>query len=208
MGLGKTLGKTIVMLLLVIILFLLAILWFDYLGVIHAKTAFAPLYEFLGKTPQREEAIAETGNLTVLDLDSERLGKRLQELEIRSQELDKREADIASLEAQNQQIAQELEDRRESQEEREKTFNNMQKKYDDREVNIAKNASNLNSMAPANAVAILVAMDDQDMIDTLRKCDELSEAAGKASQVSYWLSLMPADRVAEIQRKMVNKPTN
>lgn len=208
MGLGKTIGKTVVMLLLVIILFLLALLWFDYLGVIHAKTVFAPLYDLLGKTPQREEVIAETGSLTVLDLDNERLGKRLAELEIRSQELDKREADIASLEAQNQQVAQELEDRRESQEEREKTFNNMQKKYDDREVNIAKNASNLNSMAPANAVAILLAMDDQDMIDTLRKCDEIAEAAGSSSQVSYWLSLMPADRVAGIQRKMVNKPNN
>ena len=37
MGFGKSLGKTIVLLILVIILILGGLLWFDYLGVIHAK---------------------------------------------------------------------------------------------------------------------------------------------------------------------------
>jgi flagellar protein FlbB len=122
--------------------------------------------------------------------------------------LDKRELDIQALEAENTQIAQELEERRISQEEREKTFNNIQKMYDDRNVNIRKNAENLNGMAPANAVAILNEMDDQDIIDTLRMVDQIAAEEGTSSMVSYWLSLMPANRVAELQRKMANKPTS
>ena len=113
-----------------------------------------------------------------------------------------------ALEQENTQIAQELEERRISQEEREKTFNNIQKMYDDRNVNIRKNAENLNGMAPANAVAILNEMDDQDIIDTLRMVDQIAAEEGTSSMVSYWLSLMPANRVAELQRKMANKPTS
>ena len=155
--------------------------------------------------PVSVQNVSEGANL---DLDEARLEKRLEELEIRTQELDLRESVIAEKEAVNNQMSEELEDRRISQEEREKTFNNIQKKYDDRDVNIGKNAQNLNGMAPANAVAILLAMDDQDMIDTLRKVDEIAEQEGKSSMVSYWMSLMPPERVAQIQRKMTVKPNS
>ena len=208
MSFGKNLGKTIVLLILVIILILGGLLWFDYLGVIQAKKIFAPFYRLIGKEPQTSVAVTTNIDLLKVDLDSERLEKRLEELSLRSEELDKREQDIATLEAENTQIAQELEERRISQEEREKTFNNIQKMYDDRSVNIRKNAENLNGMAPANAVAILNEMDDQDIIDTLRMVDQIAAEEGKASMVSYWLSLMPAERVAELQRKMANKPTS
>ena len=117
-----------------------------------------------------------------------------------------REETLKKLEEQNLQISQELDDLRKSQEEREKTFNNTVKKYDDREVNIVQNAKNLTGMPPENAVAILNAMEDQDVIDTLRKVEEIAQEEGTMSMVSYWLSLMPADRVAVIQRKMVSKP--
>lgn len=82
----------------------------------------------------------------------------------------------------------------------------MTKTFDDREENIAKNAKNLSSMPPKNAVDILVAMDDQDIIDVLRKADQIAAEEGTSSLVAYWLSLMPADRVAQIQRKMTSKP--
>ena len=208
MGFGKSLGKTIVLLILVIILILGGLLWFDYLGVINAKSMFAPFYRMIGKEPQTTVTKTTSAELLQTDLDDERLAKRLEELSLRSEELDKRELDIAALEAENTQIAQELEERRISQEEREKTFNNIQKMYDDRNVNIRKNAENLNGMAPANAVAILNEMDDQDIIDTLRMVDQIAAEEGTSSMVSYWLSLMPANRVAELQRKMANKPTS
>ena len=193
---------------LVIILILGGLLWFDYLGIIKAKSFFSPLYKLMGKEPQTSVAVTTNQELLQADLDDERLAKRLEELSLRSEELDKRELDIQALEAENTQIAQELEERRISQEEREKTFNNIQKMYDDRNVNIRKNAENLNGMAPANAVAILNEMDDQDIIDTLRMVDQIAAEEGTSSMVSYWLSLMPANRVAELQRKMANKPTS
>ena len=61
-------------------------------------------------------------------------------------------------------------------------------------------------MAPQNSVSILLAMDDQVVIDVLRKVEEIAKRTGTASMGSYWLSLMPAERAAEIQRKMLSKP--
>ena len=52
MGFGKSFGKTLVLLILVIILILGGLLWFDYLGVIQAKKLFAPFYRLIGKEPQ------------------------------------------------------------------------------------------------------------------------------------------------------------
>lgn len=208
MAAGKTIGKTIVLLFLVIILILMGLVWFDYLGVIQAKTLFAPVYRLLGLQTQTASSVNSVSSVPYIDLDSERLAKRLEALDLRTQELDKREETIQQKENENLQISQELEDLRISQEEREKTFNNTVKKYDDREVNIVQNARNLMGMVPQNAVNILLAMDDQDMIDTLRKVDEIAAAAGTDSVVSYWLSLMPAERVAQIQRKMTNKPAS
>ena len=61
-------------------------------------------------------------------------------------------------------------------------------------------------MQPVKAVAILNEMDDQDVIDVLRKATEVAQRNGSASLVAYWLSLMPAERAAVIERKMANKP--
>ena len=60
----------------------------------------------------------------------------------------------------------------------------------------------------ANAVAILLEMDDQDVIDVLRRAEEDASANGETSMGSYWLSQMPAARAAEIQRKMANRPSS
>ena len=49
-------------------------------------------------------------------------------------------------------------------------------------------------------------MDDQTVIDVLRKVEEIAKRSGSSSMGSYWLSLMPPDRAAEIQRKMLSKP--
>ena len=206
MARSKGLGKTIVLFFLVIILILIGLLWFDYLGVINAKNLFAPVYKLFGLAPQTSTTITQNNPELMSALDYDRIEKRLEALEIRAQELDKREETLKKLEEQNLQISQELDDLRKSQEEREKTFNNTVKKYDDREVNIVQNAKNLTGMPPENAVAILNAMEDQDVIDTLRKVEEIAQEEGTMSMVSYWLSLMPADRVAVIQRKMVSKP--
>ena len=205
MSAGKTLGKTIVLIFLIIILVLGGLLWFDYLGIIKVKNVFAPLYKVLGMEPQTSVTATYSKQLNP-NIDQDRLDKQREALTLYKQELDKREADLNTSEQQNEQLAQELADREKSQQEREKTFNNTVKQYDDKEVNIEQIALNLNGMKPVNAVNILIAMDDQTVIDVLRKEDEIAKKNSTASLVSYWLSLMPADRAAQIQRKMLSKP--
>ena len=206
MSAGKAFGKSILLIILIIILVLFGTLWFDYLGIIHAKKSFAPLFKLVGLAPQTSLTDSNPKQLVEADLENDRFAKRLEALEIRSEELLKRESDVKLAEDANAQVALELEDKEKTLEEREKTFNNLVKKYDDRSVNIEQIVANLNGMPPKNAVAILVAMDDQDVIDVLRKADEVAAASGQASTVAYWLSLMPGERAAEIQRKMANKP--
>lgn len=206
MARGVSIGKTLAMLVLILILILGSMLWFDYLGVLNAKKIFAPVYRLFGLQVQTSVSDMQNDASLTADLDEDRLAKRLEALNVYAEELDKREQDIAAKEAENLQITQKLEEMRVALEEREKTFNNEVKKYDDRNVNIEQNAKNLNSMRPADAVEILNAMDDQDVIDTLRKVEEMAAAAGKNSQVSNWLSMMPPERVAALQRKMTNKP--
>ena len=199
------LGKSIFHLILIAILVLGGLLWFDYLGVIHAKRVFAPVYKLFGLAPQTSVTATTSKPLTA-DLDEDRLAKRIEALDIRTQELDKRETDIKKIEEQNEAIAKELEERKNSQDEREKTFNNQVKKYDDRNTNIETIANYLNSMPPKTAVEELLSHDDQDIIDILRKADELAAASKTTSLSSVWLMNMPAERAATIQRKMANKP--
>ena len=202
---AKNFGKSFVLILIILILISGGLLWFDYLGIIHVKSVFSPVYKLLGKEPQTSVTSTQSDPLTA-NLDEDRLNKQLQAIDIRMEELDKRESDLEASEKQNAQVAAELAEREKNQEEREKTFNLTVKKYDDKEVNIEQIANNLNGMRPEAAVAILVAMDDQVVIDVLRKVEEMAKENGSSSMGSYWLSLMPSDRAAEIQRKMLSKP--
>ena len=202
---AKNFGKSFVLILIILILVAGGLLWFDYLGIVHVKSVFSPVYKLLGKEPQTSVTSTQSEPLTA-NLDQDRLNKQLEAIDIRMEELDKRETDLEESEKQNAQIAAELAEREKNQEEREKTFNLTVKKYDDKEVNIEQIANNLNGMRPEAAVAILVAMDDQVVIDVLRKVEEMAKENGSSSMGSYWLSLMPSDRAAEIQRKMLSKP--
>ena len=207
MSFKKNFGKSFVLILIIVILVLGGLLWFDYLGIIKAKSFFSPLYKLMGKEPQTS-VTATQSNPLVANLDEDRLKKQREALDIFKEELDKREADVQAAEKQSAQIALELAEREKNQEEREKTFNLTVKKYDDKNVNVEQIANNLNGMRPEAAVDILTAMDDQTVIDVLRKVEELAKASGSASMGSYWLSLMEPSRAAEIQRKMISKPEN
>ena len=202
----NNIGKIIILLFLIIILVLAGLMWFDYLGVIQAKKIFAPVYKLFGLQVQTTQASTSSTPLEA-DLDNDRFLKRLESLDVRTEELNKRETEIAQAEALSQQTAQELEDRRIAQEEREQSFNNIVSRYESRKTNVETNVANLNNMPPQNAVDILVAMDDQDIIDILRMADEVAQAQGGVSLASTWLMMMPPERAAQIQRKMLSKPT-
>lgn len=205
MAKSNNLGKSIVLLILIAVLVLGGLLWFDFLGLIQAKHIFAPVYKLFGQQTQTSVSSSSSKPLKA-DLDEDRLAKRLEALEIRSQELDKGESDIKKIEEANQSIARELEEREKSQGEREKTFNNELKRFDDRNVNIEQISTYLTSMPPETAVQQLLGMDDQDVIDIFRKTDSIASSAGKTSMTSVWLMYMPAERASVIQRKMAGKP--
>ena len=205
MARSRGVGKSIALLFLILAIILGGLLWFDYHGIIKAKSFFAPVYKLFGLQPQTSVSATSSKPLQA-NLEDDRLAKRLEALEIRSQELDKRESDIARSENANEAIARELEDRQKSQEEREKTFNNEVKKYDDRSTNIEQISTYLQNMPPKTAVEQLLGMEDQDIIDIFRKTDAQALASNTASMTSVWLMNMPSERAAVIQRKMASKP--
>lgn len=202
-GKKGALGRIILLLLLILAMVLGGALWFDYLGLFDLKKYTSPLMRLLGREVRTSVVLAPGESLS---LDEERLSLRLEALELREQELNLIEEGILERQREIEQMARELEDRQKALEEQEKSFNDSVQQFENRRVNVEQNARYLTGMPPVKAVDILVAMDDQDIIDVFRMTEEIATAEGTASLVAYWLSLFPADRAAEIQRKMAGKP--
>jgi flagellar protein FlbB len=206
------LGRVIVLLLLIIALAGGGILWFDYLNVIDAKTVLAPIYRyipFIGGEGRTQPV--ESPDDAPLSLEDERFAVRLEALELRNLELEKQEQDILNRRNEIEQMAQELEARQKALEEMENSLSAQRGEAETRERNAEYNARLLTGMDPERAVGIMAAMDDQLVIDVFRKTEEIAQAEGTTSIVSYWLSLMAgtaegAARAAELQRKMAARP--
>jgi flagellar protein FlbB len=110
-------------------------------------------------------------------------------------------------------MAQELEERQKALEDLENSLRAAAADAENKERNIEANARTLMNMEPVRAVGIMSARDDQNVIDVIRKTEELAQAAGTTSIVPYWFQLMAgtpegAQRAAELQRKMAGRPQN
>lgn len=202
-GKPRVLGRILVMLVIILALILGGLVWFDYLGLLNLKDTFAPVYQALGVSARKPSTIP-SDSATLLDDERaaklyEALDASREELEARSSALDERESEIA-------RISQELEEQRKALEDKEKSFNQTVESIENRKANIDQNARYLTGMEPLKAVEILKSMDDQMVIDVLRAAEEQAQAEGQVSIVAYWLSLMPPERSAAIQRKMASKP--
>ncbi|HOX92456.1 MAG TPA: flagellar protein FlbB [Spirochaetales bacterium] len=204
-GRQRILGRVLVLLMLIVAVAIGGLFWFDYLGIVDAKSMFAPIVRLIG-LPTRTGKAIDANSPTLLD--DERWAKQLEAVEAMRQELMAREAGAVEKEASIVAMSQELQDREAALQEKEKSFNSLTQRYDDRRANVEQNARYLTGMPPADAVDILVAMDDQTVIDVLRAVEEQAAASGESSVVAYWLSLMPAARSAAIQRKMSAKPAS
>lgn len=201
-----TAGRAIALIIFIIAIGLGGIVWFDYLGLIDVKDALAPAYRLL-RIPTRAPGRMKADSPSLLE--DERRQKQEEALLIRNQELDKLESDIKVKDAEIAQKAQEIEERQKALDDQEKSFNELKKQDETKGVNIEQNASRLTAMPPANAVAILEAMsNDQDIIDILRKVDQIAAAEGTDSIVPFWMSKMNPKRAADIQRKMTEKPAS
>ncbi len=194
--------QIVLLLLLIVGLIIGGLIWFDYLGILDINDTFAPVLSVLGIAPR--QGTGDPGDVMLLD--RVRLEKQQQAVTLREAQLDQRRQELESRQQEIQELLQSLESREEELEDRENSLNERVSRYENRRAVLEENSRNLTSMAPDRAVEILVSYDDQLLIDTLRVTEELAQETGEVSLVSFWLSQMPADRAAEIQRKMTIKP--
>jgi flagellar protein FlbB len=178
------------------------LVWFDYLGVIDVKTTLAPIFPFIGREGRTQEDLEPDD---FLNLNDERFAILAEAQSLRDLDMAKREDEIAQKFSEVEQIAQDLDDRQNALEDQQKSINDAQLSADNEERNVEGVAQQLTNMPPERAVAIIAQMNDQQAIDVLRKTDELARQGGTSSIVPYWMSLLPAERAAEIQRKMVGR---
>ncbi|MFP3958904.1 MAG: periplasmic-type flagellar collar protein FlbB [Spirochaetaceae bacterium] len=176
--------------------------WFDYLGIIDASRIIAPVLRVVGIGAAEEAAEPEDEAM----LDRARLEKREAAVTELAGEIDGRERELSELEEELDRRRQELEERENELAERENSLNERMQQFENRRARVEENVQTLTNMRPEDAVEILAEYDDQLLIDTLRVTEELAQEAGELSMVSVWLSELPADRAATIQRKMTIKP--
>ncbi|MCL2444046.1 MAG: flagellar protein FlbB [Treponema sp.] len=204
-------GRTIVLILLIIVLAVGGIIWFDFLNVIDAKSVLSPVYNFFGFlpfVPGEGRTQPQIGADDLINLDAERLAIRLEALDLVSQEMNVQQRDLDNKHREMMQVAQELEERQKALDEQEKTFRARTEDAEDKNRNVEQNARYLTGMPPQNAVNIIASLDDQDAIDVIRKTEEIARAEGTASIVAFWFSLMEPERAAELQRKMQGRPSS
>ena len=200
------LGRSLGILLLIIILSVGGIFWFDYLNVIDAKDLLAPVYKYIPFAPGPGRTQSKTEPDEFLNLDAERLAIRLEMLDLRNMEIDIFQSDMDSRYIEIVQMEDEINRRNKELEEREKALIAAAADAENRDRNIEQDARYLNGMPPQNAVNIIEQMDDQLAIDVIRKTEEIAQAEGRTSIVSFWFSLMEPARAAELQRKMAARP--
>lgn len=179
-----------------------AVFWFDYIEVLDADMVLSPVRRVLG-IATRESDIPEN---ELYLLEKVRVEKERESVQQRELALLEREQNLLQQEQELQAREESLVVREESFEEREKSLNQLSLQYENRIAVLELNTQMLRDMPPAQAVQILVNYEDQLLVDTLRVANQVAERDGIASLVPYWLSLFPAQRAAEIQKKMVIKP--
>ena len=194
--------QIILLTLLVIGLVVGGLLWFDYLGLIDVKDRFAPALGLVGVEERSE--IGDPDDVMLMD--KLRLEKLREAIEMRESALENEREQLEEERLALEEEAQEIDQRISEVEEREVSLNERLNRYENRRAVLVQNSRDLTSMRPDDAVEILLGYDDQLLIDTLRVTEELAQQAGELSLVSVWLSRFPAERAAEIQRKMTLKP--
>ncbi len=184
------------------------LLWLDIIGAVDARTLFMPIFVSLGLAPE-SPSMSNPGELF---LENERIQKEREEIQLRTEELNERENALALRQNELDTKDSTLTDMEKNLAERENALQISQNQYDNKKANLDQVSRYLTGMPPADAVKILAAMNDQDLIDVLRATEAIAQNEGEQSLVSFWLSLISklgdegATRAAEIQIKMVRRP--
>lgn len=190
--------KIIFLLLLILVIFVGGIFWFDHLGLIDYKRLIGPYEKYLPSFMRRGEPADEDPLLLereFLKKQETMLLEKEQQLELRVQELEAKELALKESEAKLKEDAVSLEEEK-------KVLSEKLREYDNYKDNIRKQAEYFTNMPPAAAVERLAKLDDLLAIDILRQIDASAEEAGRVSVVPYFLSLMDPEKAATLQRKM------
>lgn len=193
--------RILLLLLLVIFLGVVGFVWFDYLGLIDGKDVLGPILGLLGFHQRKEIVDVENPLL----LERERILMQQEALSLLEEEIEKREEEVFEKETEVTQMASDLEAQEEALRERENSFNERIEATEDRYRNLEQTSEYLVSMPPQKAVEILLGMEDTDIIDIFRVTEERAQEEDEVSLVAYWLSLMPGERAAELNRKMARQ---
>jgi flagellar protein FlbB len=191
--------KMLFLILLIIVLILGGIFWFDRLDLLDYKRVMGPLSQYLPSFLQRGEVLPDDDEFLLeratIDKQEQRLMDIEQDLVKREQELEVQKLLLSEEEAKLSEEAKRLE-------EQEKVLSEAQRQYDNYRDNVRKQAEYFVSMPPREAVERLQKLEDLLIVDILREMDANAEETGAQSIVPYYLSLMDAERAASVQRKM------
>jgi flagellar protein FlbB len=191
--------KIIFLLLLLAVVVVGGILWFDYLGIIDAREPLSLVTKLFGIAPEEELADLEDSPWL---LDEERLNKRQQAVDLKWEELRLAEDDHQVKKNELLQWSEELSEREKAVSEKENSLNEAIEMFDNVNTNLEQMATYWGGMEPKKAVDIMNNMDSLDVVDVLRTSERMAQESGSPSLVAYWISLMEPGRAAEIQRLM------
>ncbi|MGL1894308.1 MAG: hypothetical protein OCD02_21940 [Spirochaetaceae bacterium] len=203
-SIGAMIGKSVLLLLLIVALLIGGVIWFDFLGVIDRGDTLNFITDRIGL--ESPEVVEDTDENIYL-LDAVRLIKEREAIEKREIALKSREENITLEEAKNRQIAEELVEKESAIIDKEKSLTDALARYDDEQKNLETTVSYLAALPPLKTVDILNNYPVLKVVDTLRKEDEIAKRDTRASNSSIWLQFMDAKRAAEVNDMMIKKPT-
>ena len=190
--------KLLIMATVTIICFGGAVIWFDYLQLLNIGVV--NLFRNYLTAEGRVQNVNANERLL---LDKERLSKRELAIEREREELDRRERIIEHAENTLSQRLEELIALQDQLDQQEITLISDRRLYENRREVLETNVRQLYGIPPEDAAKILEGYDDQLIIETFQLADEIATTDGTLSLVPLWLSLLPPERAAAIQRKSV-----
>jgi flagellar protein FlbB len=190
--------KIIFLLLLILVILVGGIYWFDRLDLLDYKKMIGPFEKYLPSFMKRGESAVED----LLLLEREQLNKREEVMMNKLRLLELKEQELEALELSLKESEAKLKEDLTSLEEEKKLLSEKLREYDNYRENIKKQAEYFTNMPPAAAVERLAKLDDLLAIDILRQIDKDAVEEGRISLVPYYLSLMEPEKAATIQRKM------
>jgi len=188
--------RIFVLLLIILFLVILGFIVLTSLGFLDARGFLAPFYRILGISTQTDINVDDPMLLV-----RQREEKNRDALSLWEEELALQEKQLAERQATITQTEERLTEEQKAMEEAEKTIKDGQQEFDDRNRRLEQKSEQFLSMPPESAVKIMLEMEDMEVIEVFRKTEELAVKNNQLSIVPYWLSLMPPERAADLDRK-------